>query len=391
MLIGRSEVTPIHAIRNMASATGTFTISLDFELYWGVHDSRPLASYARNLLGARDAIPRMLELFERYEVHCTWATVGLLFFDRKAELMEYLPELRPRYADPALSPYPRIGQIGPNERQDPYHYGLSLIEQIRDCPGQEIGTHTFSHYYCLEPGETEDGQSEATFRADLLAARRAAERLGITPRSLVFPRNQYRADYLETCRAAGLDVVRGNHPAWWFRAESRSEGGLVQRACRLSDDYLPISRRDCLRPQALDGGLVDVRASRFLRPAPRALRPLEPLRLHRITAGLSRAARHGMIYHLWWHPHNFGADPDYSLRFLERVLEHFRHLTQTYGMRSASMLEIAREWTASERALTPTPALAGRQTASPMALAPPSTHGLASHGLGAVPEKAARG
>jgi hypothetical protein len=324
----------------MAKTTGTFTISLDFELYWGVHDQRPLAAYARNLLGARDAIPRMLELFERYGVHCTWATVGLLFFDRKAELMEYLPEPRPRYANPALSPYPRIGQIGPNERQDPYHYGLSLIEQIRDCPGQEIGTHTFSHYYCLEPGETADDQSEATFRADLLAARRAAERLGITPRSLVFPRNQYRADYLETCRDVGLEVVRGNHPAWWFRAESRSEESLVQRACRLSDDYLPISRQDCLRAQALDG-LVDVRASRFLRPAPRALRPFEPLRLHRIVAGLSRAARHGMIYHLWWHPHNFGLHMDANFAMLRRILETFRELALEHGMQANTMGEIA--------------------------------------------------
>ena len=49
-------------------------------------------------------------LFERYGVHCTWATVGLLFFDRKAELMEYLPEPRPRYANdlirrPVEGPY----------------------------------------------------------------------------------------------------------------------------------------------------------------------------------------------------------------------------------------------------------------------------------------------
>ena len=120
----------------MASAAGIFTISLDFELHWGVHDQRPLAAYARNLLGAREAIPRMLELFERYGVHCTWATVGLLFFDRKADLMEHLPEPRPRYANPALSPYPLIGQVGPNERQDPYHYGLSLIEQIRTAPAR---------------------------------------------------------------------------------------------------------------------------------------------------------------------------------------------------------------------------------------------------------------
>jgi peptidoglycan/xylan/chitin deacetylase (PgdA/CDA1 family) len=350
----------------MVSTAGTFTISLDFELYWGVHDQRSLTAYAPNLLGARDAIPRMLELFDRYGVHCTWATVGLLFFDRKAELMEYLPEARPRYANPALSPYPRIGQIGPNERQDPYHYGLSLIEQIRDCPGQEIGTHTFSHYYCLEPGETEDGQTEATFRADLLAARRAAERLGITPRSLVFPRNQYRHDYLEACRAAGLEVVRGNHPAWWFRAESRGSEGLFKRACRMSDDYLPLSREDCPHPEALDDHLIDVRGSRFLRPPSRRLRPFEPLRLHRITAGLSRAAKSGAIYHLWWHPHNFGTDPEYSLMFLERVLKHFQHLTQTHGMRSDGMLEIARAWSGSAQPLTPrTPDLVPPSAAPP--------------------------
>jgi peptidoglycan/xylan/chitin deacetylase (PgdA/CDA1 family) len=335
----------------MVSA-GTFTISLDFELYWGVHDQRSLTSYGRDLLGARDAIPRTLELFDRYGVHGTWATVGLLFFDRKAELMEYLPEPRPRYANPAFSPYPRLGQLGPNERQDPYHYGLSLIEQIRDCPGQEIGTHTFSHYYCLEPGETEDGQSVDTFRADMLAARRAARRLGITPRSLVFPRNQYRADYLAACRAAGIEVVRGNHPSWMFRTQGRTGDGLVKRACRMSDDYVPLSRGDCLQPQVMDGGLIDVRASRFLRPTSRRLRPFAPLRLRRITGGLSRAARSGTIYHLWWHPHDFGADPDSSLAFLERVLQHFRNLSQLYGMRSSTMLEVARSWPVSQRPRT---------------------------------------
>jgi peptidoglycan/xylan/chitin deacetylase (PgdA/CDA1 family) len=368
----------------MASTAGIFTISLDFELYWGVQDQRSMASYARNILGARDAIPRMLELFDRYDVHCTWATVGLLFFDRKADLLDHLPEERPRYANPALSPYPRLGQIGPNERQDPYHYGLSLIEQIRDCPGQEIGTHTFSHYYCLEPGETEEGQSEATFRADLLAARRAAERLGITPRSLVFPRNQYRGDYLQSCRAAGIEVVRGNHPSWMFRPQSRGDEGLIKRVARMSDDYLPFSLEDCLRPQALGGDLVDVRSSRFLRPASRRLRLLEPLRLQRITGGLSRAARSGSIYHLWWHPHNFGQETEYSLKFLERVLKHYNQLTQTCGMRSSTMVEIARDWAAAGQ--LDAASRADAQTAGRIAeVARPS------HGLGAVSEEVVRG
>jgi hypothetical protein len=186
-------------------------------------------------------------------------------------------------------------------------------------------------------------------------------------------------------------VVRGNHPAWWFRAESQSRESLVKRAYRLSDDYLPISDADCLQPEALDGGLVDVRASRFLRPPSRSLRALEPLRLHRIIAGLSRAAKLGMIYHLWWHPHNFGGEPEYCLRFLERVLEHFRHLAQTDGMRSATMLEIAREWTAAQPAMAEAPAdvvapaVGGRSLAGRAAIAPRP-----SHRLGAVPEEAVR-
>ena len=147
-----------HALARRA-VPGTFTISIDFELYWGVHDKRTLQQYGRNILGARDAIPQMLEAFERYGIH---------------------------YANPVLSPYPLIARIGPTERQDPYHFGLSLVRRIKECPHQEIGTHTFSHYYCLE-----DGQTRETFRADLEAARRSAARLGITLRSLVFPRNQF--------------------------------------------------------------------------------------------------------------------------------------------------------------------------------------------------------
>ena len=321
--------------------TGTFTISLNFELLWGVHDRLSASAYAGNILGARDAIPRMLDLFDRYGVHCTWATVGLLFFDRKADLIDHLPELRPHYADPTLSPYPAIGQLGPNERQDPYHFGLSLIERIRDCPGQEIGTHTFSHYYCLEPGLTEQGQTADSFRADLMAARRAAERLGITPKSLVFPRNQFRPDYLGACSDAGIEVVRGNQPSRIYQGQSRAEGGMIKRLCRQSDDYLPIWPEESTVPERLDGGLIDVRASRFLRPTSRRLRPLEPLRLHRINSGLSRAAKDGTTYHLWWHPHNVGVDTDHHLRFLERILKHFRRLSETCGMCSRSMFEVA--------------------------------------------------
>jgi hypothetical protein len=317
---------------------GTFTISIDFELYWGVHDKRTLRQYGRNILGARDAIPQMLEAFERYGIHCTWAIVGFLFFDDKEELLQHLPQERPRYANPALSPYPLIAGIGPTERQDPYHFGLSLVRRIKDYPHQEIGTHTFSHYYCLE-----DGQTPETFRADLEAARRSAARLGITLRSLVFPRNQFSAEYLGICREAGIEAVRGNQQFWLFRSKGEADETLSKKIGRRLDHYLPLSGYNGVTPESDDLGIVNIRSSRFLLPVPIRSRLFGPLCQHRIAAAMTNAATTGRIFHLWWHPHNFGSHVAENMAMLRQILEHYRALAERHGMASRNMGEIA--WT----------------------------------------------
>jgi peptidoglycan/xylan/chitin deacetylase (PgdA/CDA1 family) len=315
---------------------GTFTISIDFELFWGVHDKRTLKEYGRNILGARDAIPRMLDAFERYGIRCTWAIVGFLFFDDKEELLQYLPQDRPRYANQALSPYPRIERIGPNERQDPYHFGLSLVRRIKDYPHQEIGTHTFSHYYCLE-----DGQTPETFRADLEAARRSAERLGITLRSLVFPRNQFSAGYLGICRDAGIEAVRGNQRFWLFRSKGEADERLIKKIGRRIDHYLPLSGYNGVTPEIENVGIVNIRSSRFLLPVPIRSRTFGRLCQHRIAAGMTNAAATGRIFHLWWHPHNFGSHVDENMAILGQILEHYRALAGEHGMVSRNMAEVA--------------------------------------------------
>src|SRR6187402_3567822 len=127
-----------------------FTISLDFELMWGVRDHRTIDDYGQNILGARKAIGEMLKLFDKYDIHVTWATVGLLFYDDKKTLLGDLPTKLPSYTKQVYSPYPSLDGIGENEQSDPYHFGLSLIKQIQAVPFQEISTHTYSHYYCLE-------------------------------------------------------------------------------------------------------------------------------------------------------------------------------------------------------------------------------------------------
>jgi len=316
----------------MVASPGRFVISFDFELFWDVRDSTTLARYGNNILGVRDAVPRLLDLFEQYGVRSTWGTVGFLFFDDKDELLAHLPAIRPRYADPRLSPYGAISDIGKDERSDPYHFGLSLIRRLMSCPGQEIGTHTFSHYYCLEPG-----QDESAFRADLEAAKRAALRLGISLRSITFPRHQI--NYLRTCNEVGLIAFRGHPRAWMHDPNQRKTP--ARRSLRLANTYLNLSGHNAGRAAREPSGMIDVPASRFLRPFAARLRSLEGLRLRRIAGGMRRAAAAGAIYHLWWHPHNFGAHLEDNLAMLQRTLDTFRELALEHGMQADTMGEIA--------------------------------------------------
>ncbi len=321
----------------MNGQPGIFVVSLDFELYWGVRDLYPLAGYRENLLGARRAIPALLELFGRYGIHATWATVGFLFFDRRNELLAALPAVKPQYANAALSPYAGLESVGVNEAEDPFHLAASLVRRIAATTGQEVATHTFSHYYCLEPGQT-----AAAFRADLEAAQGAATRLGVELESVVFPRNQCNPAYLPICRELGLIAYRGNEPGWLWRARNHAQQSAWVRHLRCLDAYLPVARsRDC----ALEEGSsipVNVPASRFLRPYAPALRLLEPLRRRRVTAAMTRAAQRGLIYHLWWHPVNFARHMAENLAALEKILAYFAELRVKHGMESLNMREVAR-------------------------------------------------
>ena len=131
---------------------GAFVISLDFELLWGVRDKRTIADYGANIRGVRQVVPALLDLFAERDIACTWATVGLLFFATQKAMLAAVPARQPRYVDARISSYHYLAEVGADEACDPYYYGLSLIRQILDYPSQEIGTHTFSHFYCLEEG-----------------------------------------------------------------------------------------------------------------------------------------------------------------------------------------------------------------------------------------------
>ena len=108
---------------------GALIISLDFALQWGVRASRNLSSpYVANILGARNAIPRILKIFQTYGISATWATVGLLFCSTREEIEQYFPKMLPHYQSPHLFAHREI--TGLNEDDDPFHYAPTLIRLI---------------------------------------------------------------------------------------------------------------------------------------------------------------------------------------------------------------------------------------------------------------------
>src|SRR5262245_62087431 len=273
---------------------GAMVISLDFAIHWGVRYRYPAqGAYAASLIGVRQVVPEMLRIFEEFDVAATWATVGFLFARSRAELRRFSPALRPSYSDPALSSYNE--DVGDGEGDDPLHFAPSLIAAIRDARKQEIGTHTFSHYYCQEPG-----QNREEFRTDLASAIAIAREHGIQLRSIVFPRNQHNAEYDDILWSAGIRCFRGNTPGWMYAATLLKDGkGAVMRGGRLLNAYVPLSGLRTSRWDALlePNGLCNLPASLFLKPYSPALRHLESVRVQRIAGLIRRAAGSKEIVH----------------------------------------------------------------------------------------------
>jgi peptidoglycan/xylan/chitin deacetylase (PgdA/CDA1 family) len=312
---------------------GTFVISLDFELHWGVRDRRTIASYRDNLLGVRRVVPSLLALFSEFEIRATWATVGFLFFETRDELLAAIPTELPQYADMRLDPYAALREVGNNEAGDPFHFAPSLIRMIQASPYQEIASHTFSHFYTQAAGP-----SLESFRADMRAAKAVAQRWGIDIKSIVFPRNQVSPSHIRICAEEGLLAYRGVESDPYVAAGS----GIVARAKRLADVYVDLSGPGCGTAAKVDGlEIVSVPQSRFLRPYCPSLRQLNRLHLERIFSSMTFAARNDRLFHLWWHPHNFGVRMEQNLDNLRAILQHYRFLQREFGFESRTMGEVA--------------------------------------------------
>ncbi|BCB05661.1 polysaccharide deacetylase family protein [Bacillus sp. KH172YL63] len=330
------KVTPFNKVQ-----PGTLVISLDFELYWGMQDQLSLSTYQdQSEEDAGHVVKSILECFEQYQIHATWAVVGFMFYNHFKELRKDLPEKRPSYRDTQLSPYHYLSSIQKEKEYRDFHFSPALIQEIAKTEHQEIGTHTFSHYYCLEEGQTLE-----QFDEDLSKAIEVMQKARHEPKSIVFPRNQIVKEYVQLCKRKGITSYRGTERSWIYDLQTGENKRYLKRALRFLDSYLNLTGHNTYKLKENEKDMpLNIPSSRFLRPYCSRLKKVEHLRLQRIVDDLTYAAKHGEVYHLWWHPHNFNANLKENIDFLRQILDTFSHLKEEYGMRTMNMKELETEF-----------------------------------------------
>jgi peptidoglycan/xylan/chitin deacetylase (PgdA/CDA1 family) len=311
---------------------GYLVLSLDFELIWGIFDSvngEEKSEYFRKTL---DVIPEILYRFQKNNVHATWATVGMLFNENWEQWNKNKPDTLPTYKNKKLAAYDFGIKASKNSFTN-YFFAPEVIKKIAKIEGQEIGTHTYSHYYCQEEGQTLE-----QFEADLVAAIAMAKSFQIELKSLVFPRNQIQEVYLKICKKHGIQNIRSNPESWYWKNPNSTS--IAVKLARTGDAYYNFGKKsyplEKIKPNELP---LQHPASRFLRPVENNA-TLRRLKIKRIKKEMENAARNNGVYHLWWHPHNFGDKPEESLKDLMEIIGTYKKLNEKYKFQSVNMMEL---------------------------------------------------
>ena len=263
---------------------GYLTISIDFELAWGVWDIVTREDLAFAETAERPICAALIELFDRYDVAVTWAMVAAIL-DRSSS--KSLPG------------------------REACWYAPDIVEGIVTAKvAHEIGSHSGRHVYF-------DQSSVAAAADDLEFARDVHHRNGLSFRSFVYPRNG--VGHLDLLPRFGIASYRGPDGGWVDAAGRLGSG--VRRIVNLLDKALPVSPQP-VHPMN-NGTLTDVPGSTQIL-ARNGLRRfiLPPVTQARLRRGLERACQAGAVFHLWFHPSNFYFRTDEQIATLSDFLEH---------------------------------------------------------------------
>ncbi|MGD8457110.1 MAG: polysaccharide deacetylase family protein [Anaerolineales bacterium] len=308
--------------------TGYFILSLDTELATGFfdYDEKRKRLFSADGSREREKIARLLTIFDQYKITATWAVVGHLFYDH-CEECDICPLLAWK------GKYESFEEA--YKTNHPLWYGADVIDMLLEHEVKhEIAFHGYIHEIF-----TENRMSKEQAEIEIQEYLRVAKRRGITPTSIVFPRDQ--AGYLDLFEKYGFQCYRSEiDPPFLFRQH------LPGRILKTIDHILGITTAPIFELDDFQNGqLVKLLPSQeifgFNRKTEVFLDNLNMplLRIRRIARAIRKAADQKKVVHIWAHPWQFDTEKDFEK--LCCILENVTEEVQRERMKSVSMAEMA--------------------------------------------------
>jgi len=286
--------------------TGYFLFSIDTELGWGFFDY----DYARTSLFSQDGsrerrtIERLLDVFDEFGIIATWAITGHLFY-KKCEECEICPILEWE------GKYHSFKEI--YKTYNPLWYGADIIETLLTRQTRhEIGFHGYTHQIF-----DKNKMSAEQTRIEIQEWQRVSSRFGITPLTVIFPRNV--VGYLDIFNESGFVCYRGKEiqpDAYKLQ--------IVGKLIKHLDQIFSISKPHIYNVSECENeGLVNLSFSQeffgFNRKIELLLDTLHltNIRLRRMVSAVRTAATEKKVFHVCAHPWEFRTEKDIEkLRYL---------------------------------------------------------------------------
>lgn len=314
---------------------GRFVISLDFEGYWGMSDivefnESKINSYFYNYENTINTLHSYLEK----NIKSTWAIVGFLLAESAQEILDNGYVITPNYKNSRLDNYKIIKKISQRKQQfaSDRLFKQAFCQKLSGTNNIEIASHTFSHFYCNEPNVSiEDFQKEVDFFRDLLKTK-----YGKDVKALILPRNQINTQFLRLANLHEITVVRSNP-----RHYELFSSNILNRLNRLYNSLLPNYNIFDFTNKTLSHLKISP-GTRFLRYNVRNEKLLS-IFTNAVIKEMTYAARNGLHYHLWWHPHNFCHNLDFKMVLLDQIISHYKDLNKRFGFKAVWMSELANE------------------------------------------------
>lgn len=309
----------------MGEDKGVFTLSLDTELAWGTFDVGRIEKFEEAYRRTPGIIHELCTLFDKYQISATWALVSHLLVDCEGD---HRGQTSPTFE--WIDDW--FGELPCSRGFDrELWYAPWLVNRLRSCDvEQEIGLHGATH---MPLGA--QGCSKQNADKELETAIKTLGEYGVDPESFVFPRNDI--GHLDILVKHGIRVYRGVDARWY---EQSPTPDAVKPPLRFVDEAT--RRPPPVVEPVLHDGIVEIPGSQVFRPTQGGWKyTTAQSSIARAVNGLQRAAQRGGVFHLWFHPFNFGHAPDKDLKRLEHVLESAYELSERGEIECRPMREVA--------------------------------------------------